>query len=73
MGLIMNEKIKQLLKNNEIYHDTHLQVDYTRDNSSLELLVKSVVTECLDVLGTQEDYWDHDRNTALLKKHFGIE
>lgn len=46
----MNEKIKQILKQNEIYHDTNLQVDFTKDNSPLEMLIKNIINECVNTI-----------------------
>ena len=32
-----------------------------------------IVKECVETLGTHEDYWTHEQSMAELKKHFGVE
>lgn len=68
----MNEKIAELLRKNEIYHDTHLIVDYNSSGSRLEKLIEFVIKECGSVVERQLDYdanWCDDK----IKNHFGIE
>lgn len=67
----MNDNIKKLLSKNEIYHDTHLQVDFTKDNSPLEELIKSVIKECGRI--QHERFCEHgDVSWDILMEHFGI-
>lgn len=63
----MNDKIKELLRKNEIYHDTHLMVDYNTSDSSLEELIKSVIKECANIALDEQ----HEPHECILN-NFGI-
>ncbi len=45
--------------------------DYAKQG--IEKFAKLIVKECVETLGTHEDYWTHEQSMNQLKKHFGIE
>lgn len=38
-----------------------------------EKFAELIVRECVETLGTHEDYWTHEQSMDLLKKHFGVD
>ena len=74
----MNERIKKLPE------DAGFRVESWMTNppkpklivgniDSVDVFAKSIVRECIDTLGTHEDYWTHEQSMNELKRHFGIE
>ena len=61
----MNERIRELM----------LQAGYAAPELAgrANILAELIVRECVEILGTYEDYWNHYEQMEMLKKHFGVE
>lgn len=60
----MNELVKELA--------TKAKIQMCSD-ARLQEFAELIVRECVETLGTFEDYWTHEQQMELLKKHFGVE
>jgi hypothetical protein len=74
----MNEKIRELAEQAKGFVDLNQHVGgekgcmvYTYEG--LERFAESIIQECVETLGTCEDYWTHEHKMTALKRHFGVE
>ena len=71
---------------NDLLHELHASAclyarDLHRDSGDVvaweqcmaEKFAELIVRECVETLGTHEDYWTHEQSMSELKKHFGVE
>jgi hypothetical protein len=73
----MNKRIQALADQAGKYADeTQPRGSFTRDGMWLYAyngkFAELIVLECVETLGTYEDYWTREQSMTELKKHFGV-
>jgi len=63
----MNERIKELLSQAGVHYEV-----MPKDNV-YEKFAELIVRECIEILGTCEDYWTHEHKMTALKRELGLE
>jgi hypothetical protein len=69
----MNERIKELAEQAQQYAEYCTPQGLEWFPMFKEKFAELLILECVETLGTHEDYWTHEQSMAELKKHFGVE